>query len=278
MDRVSIIMPCYNDGIYIEESIRSVMEQTYQEIELIIIDDGSDDKKTIDILSNISDPRIKVFHTERLRPAGARNFGITQATGKYILPVDSDDIIEKTYVEKAVKILETNSNIGIVYCKADLFGEKKGIWELPDYSFDAMLLDNIVFVTALFYKSDWEKVGGFNTSMDIGMEDYDFWLSILSLNKEIYQIPEILFHYRIKKISRTTKFQDNSEQVKEIYRKIYYNHKDFYEQNSEKYAIILRDALIEQIFIRKKLENILEKLKRYYRIPILRWIIKKIYD
>lgn len=278
MDRVSIIMPCYNDGLYIEESIRSVMEQTYQEIELIIIDDGSDDKTTIDILSNLSNPKIKVFHTKRLRPAGARNFGITQATGKYILPLDSDDTIEKTYVEKAVKILEMNSNIGIVYCKADLFGEKKGIWELPDYSFDAMLLDNVVFVTALFYKSDWEKVGGFNTSMDIGMEDYDFWLSILSLNKEIYQIPEILFHYRIKKISRTTKFQDNSEQVKEIYRKIYYNHKDFYEQNSEKYAIILRDALIEQIFIRKKLENILEKLKRYYRIPILRWIIKKIYD
>ena len=271
-------MPCYNDGLYIEESIRSIMEQTYQEVELIIIDDGSDDKNTIQILENLSHPKIKVFHTKRLRPAGARNFGITQATGKYILPLDSDDTIEKTYIEKAVKVLETNPEIGIVYCKADLFGEKKGIWELPDYSFDAMLLDNVVFVTALFYKEDWEKVGGFNTSMDIGMEDYDFWLSILSLNKEIYQIPEILFHYRIKKISRTTKFQNNSEQVKEIYRKIYYNHKDFYEENAEKYALVLRDALIEQIFLRKKLESMIEKLKKYYRIPVLRWIIKKICD
>lgn len=227
MDKISVIMPCYNDGIYIMEAIDSVKMQTYRDWELIIIDDGSDEEETIRILSQIEDTRIKILHTDHLRPAGARNFGIQHAEGTYILPLDSDDKIERTYMEKAVQILEENKNIGVVYCKAELFGEKSGLWDLPEYSFRTMLLDNIVFVTALFYKSDWEKAGGFSTSMAAGMEDYDFWLSIMELGKEIYQIPEVLFYYRIKPVSRTTNFQNNCEQVQQTYQQMYNNHKDF---------------------------------------------------
>lgn len=278
MEKVSIIMPCYNDGLYIMDSIECVMKQTYTEWELIIIDDGSDDSRTIEVLKEINDPRIRCYRTERLRPAGARNFGISKATGKYILPLDSDDIIHETYIEKAVEVISKDLDIGVVYCKAELFGEKKGTWDLPDYSLEAMLLDNIVFVTALFYKADWERVGGFNTNMESGMEDYDFWLSILELEKAIYQIPEVLFFYRIKKISRTTKFLDNSEQVQETYRKIYYNHKKFYDKYAEEYALILRKALIEQIFIRRRWEYLFEKINKYSKIPILRWIINKIFS
>ena len=171
-----------------DSEIRSTIE--YTNWELIIVDDGSDDEETLKIIKGLGDEKIKVFHTEHLRPAGARNYGISHATGTYILPLDSDDTIDKTYIQKAVEVIDNNPKVGVVYCQADLFGEKSGLWDLPKYSFNTMLLDNIVFVTALFYKSDWEKVGGFNTAMVAGMEDYDFWLSIMSLGREIYQIPE----------------------------------------------------------------------------------------
>lgn len=262
MEKVSIIMPCYNDGLFIEEAIDSVLRQTYKNIEIIVIDDGSDDDYTKKVLSRLSNEKMKICHTKHLRPAGARNYGISLAAGKYILPVDSDDRIEPTYIERAVSLLENNSHVGVVYCEADLFGERSGKWDLPPYSFEAMLLDNIVFVTAMFYKSDWEKVGGFNTYMDLGMEDYDFWLSILALGREIYQIPEVLFHYRIKKVSRTTQFMDNSIQVKGIYRKIYDNHEEFYLKNAKQYAQILRAALIEQTFLRRRYEFELEEMKK----------------
>ena len=239
-----------------------------------MIDDGSDEQETIDILNRLGD-RIVLLKTNHLRPAGARNYGITRATGKYILPVDSDDKIDSTYVAKAVEILEKNQNIGVVYCEADLFGEKSGKWDLPSYSFDKMLLDNVVFVTALFYREDWEKVGGFNTHMLAGMEDYDFWLAILALGKEIYQIPEILFHYRIKPVSRTTGFQSDYVQMQATYRQIYDNHKEFFEKNSEEYAKVLRDALIEQIAIRMKYEKVFEKVQKYYKWPIIGRILKK---
>lgn len=276
MEKVSVIMPCYNDGKYIMEAIDSIVKQTYPDWELIIVDDGSDDEETKTIINEIQNPKIKVFHTEHLRPAGARNYGIQKAEGTYILPVDSDDRIHEEYMEKAVKMIESNPRIGVVYCKAELFGEKNGSWNLPDYSFKHMLLDNIVFVTALFYKSDWEKVGGFNTSMAQGMEDYDFWLSILGLEREICQIPEVLFYYRIKPVSRTTNFQDNCVQVQNTYQQIYYNHKEFYQKHYDEYALVLRDALIEQIFIRRKYEERWEKISKMVSYPVIGNIIRKL--
>ena len=276
MKRVSIIMPCYNDGAYIEEAVASVKAQTYPNIELIIIDDGSDDPNTVAIIEKLSASEVVVLHTNHLRPSGARNAGIQAATGEYILPVDSDDLIEPTYVEKAVRILEENDRIGVVYCHADLFGEQSGPWELPNYSIDKMLLDNVVFVTAMFRKEDWVAVGGFRTTMEHGMEDYDFWLSILELDREIYQLPETLFHYRIKPVSRTTRFMTDPSVVQQTYRMIYTQHPVLYEKYKDKYAMLLRDALIDQLFLNRAYQKsigILEKLKK---IPIIKSVIKHI--
>ena len=256
MEKVSVIMPCYNDGKYIMEAIDSIGKQTYQNWELIIVDDGSDDEETKQIINEIQNPKIKVFHTEHLRPARARNYGIQKAEGKYILPVDSDDRIHEEYMEKAVKKIESNSQIGVVYCKAELFGEKNGPWNLPDYSFEQMLLDNIVFVTALFYKSDWEKVGGFNTSMAQGMEDYDFWLSILELGREVYQIPKRLFYYRKKSTSRSLQFDSNIDSVKAAYRLLYVRHSKLYEMHSDEYCIVLREEIIKLNFYIARLEQV----------------------
>lgn len=274
---VSVIMPCFNDGAYIEESIACVWKQTYPSIELIVIDDGSDEKQTIDILERIKDDeRCTVVQTAHEGPSGARNAGIRQAKGKYILPLDSDDLIDKTYIEKAVRAIEEKPERGVVYCFADLFGEDSGPWNLPPYSFKQMLRDNIVFITALFYREDWAKVGGFNTNMKHGMEDYDFFIGLLEIGREIYQIPEVLFHYRIKKKSRTTALMDDLDCVKEMYSKIYENHPMFYEKYKMEYAFELREALIEQIFIRRRMSESVEMYQKIKEIPLVHWIIRRI--
>ena len=276
MEKVSVIMPCYNDGEYITDAVASVFGQSYTNIELIVIDDGSDDPKTVSILEELEKQgNVKLLHTERLRPAGARNAGIEIATGKYILPVDADDLIEPCYIERAVQMMEEKENIGIVYCHADLFGEKSGPWELPEYSLRSMLLDNVIFVTALFRKEDWESVGGFRTNMEHGMEDYDFWLSLLELGREVEQLPETLFHYRIKPRSRTTKFQESAAVVQETYRNIYLQHPRLYEKYKDEYAIILRDALIEQLFMNRAYQESLGILERLRKNPFLKYWIKK---
>lgn len=275
MNKVSIIMPCYNDGAYIKEAVASVRAQTYPNIELVIVDDGSDDPNTLKVLEQLEAEGACLLHTNRLRPAGARNAGISAASGEYILPLDADDWIEPTYIEKAVEVLDSSEKVGVVYCHADLFGEQTGPWELPDYSLDKMLLDNIVFVTALFRKEDWCKVGGYRTTMVHGMEDYDFWLAILELGREIRQLPETLFHYRIKPVSRTTRFQDDPSVVQETYRMIYQQHPVLYERYKNEYAMILRDALIEQIFMVRAYQKSIGILEQLKRIPLIRRVVKK---
>ena len=276
MCKVSVIMPCFNDGEYITESIESVLNQSYKNLELIIINDGSTDELTNNKLNNLSHPQIKIFTTSNIGPSAARNFGISKSTGKYILPVDADDLIHSIYVEECVKQLEKNDNVGIVYCYAELFGEQTGRWDLPDYSFDKMLLDNIIFVTSMFRKKDWEIIGGFNENLVHGMEDYDFWLSILELEREVVQLKEIYFYYRIKKISRTTKFSDDSQIVKNTYRMLYLNHLEFYQKHNKEYALVLRDALIEQIYLNKQLTDLGPFLNKVKRMSKVKSLIKKI--
>lgn len=276
MKKVSVIMPCYNDGAYIEDAVASVKAQTYPEIELIIIDDGSDEPRTRAILEKLESSGTTLLHTDRQRPAGARNAGIAAAAGEYILPLDADDLIEPSYIEKAVRVLDENDDIGVVYCHADLFGEQSGPWKLPEYSLEEMLLDNVVFVTAMFRREDWRRVGGYRTTMEHGMEDYDFWLSILELDRQICQLPEVLFHYRIKPVSRTTKFQKDLAVVQQTYRTIYKQHPVLYEKYKDQYAMILRDNLIEQLFLNSAYQKSLGMLDRVRNIPVLKKIIKRV--
>lgn len=283
MERVSVIMPCYNDGQYIEEALYSLRAQTYLNWELIVIDDGSDEPETLRVLEQLEEmPYVRLLRTNHVRPAGARNAGIQAARGTYILPLDADDTIEPTYMEKAVKILNENPHVGVVYCKADLFGEQSGPWGLPDYSLRAMLQDNIVFVTSMFRREDWERVGGFNTNMHAGMEDYDFWLSILELDREVVQIPEVLFHYRIKPKSRTTGFQNSVEQIKDTYHTLYRNHTALYEKHRELYDLTMRDTMIDLIQQRRALEDEVARLRAEVQrnqilnsVPIWKRVVNK---
>lgn len=262
MEKVSVIMPCYNDGNYIEEAVQSVFNQTYENIELIIIDDGSTDEKTKQILSVLEDDaRIKLLHTQRRGPAGARNIGIEYAQGTYIMPLDSDDRIVPSYIEKAVSILSNNPQIGVVYCYANLFGEKNGRWDLPEYRLERMLVKNIVFVSALFRKKDWIEAGGFSEQFKYGLEDYDFWLSILELGRDIYQIPEVLFYYRVKSASRTTYLHADLEKLKESYRLLYKRHKKLYANHKSKYWHLFKIHLMDRPF----LYNMATKFKLFVR-------------
>lgn len=195
---VSVVIPCFNQGRFLDEAVTSVLRQTYPAAEIIVVNDGSDDPETIRILSDYHRPRTRIIHTENRGLAAARNAGIAEADGTYILPLDADDRIDARYIAEAVPVLERRPDIGIVYCRVERFGMITGEWPLPPYSLERMLLDNVVFCSALFRKNDWERTGGYDESLRLGWEDYDFWLSIIEKGRGVYQIPEIRFFYRIR--------------------------------------------------------------------------------
>jgi len=197
MPKVSVIIPCYNHGEYLDEAVESVLAQTFRDVEIIITNDGSTDEKTIYKLENYNRPNTRVIHTSNQGLSMARNNGIREACGEFILPLDADDKVASTYLEKAVAILDSRPKTGIVYCLADCFGAQQGRWPIPDYSSRGMLLTNLIFCCSLFRKSSWEQTGGYNPNMSKGWEDWDFWLSLIELGCDVHRIPETLFFYRV---------------------------------------------------------------------------------
>lgn len=226
---ISVIVPCYNDGRYINECIESVHNQSYENYEIIIINDGSNDLKTNKILRAISHPKITVFETKNQGVSLARNFGIEKSKGIYILPLDADDKIGLNFIGQAIKILESRPTVKVVGCDVMLFGDKNGILQFEPYSIEKLICKNIIVVSSVYRRSDFNNIGGYNPNMKDGFEDWDFWLSFLKNGGDVYKIDSVEFYYRIKKDSRNNLL--NKEKFKKLRRQIYENHKDLYAQH-----------------------------------------------
>src|ERR1035437_4164919 len=225
---VSVIIPCYNQGKYIEEAIKSVISSTFKNYEIIIVNDGSTDTYTNQILKKFNQPCIRLIQTKNQGLAEARNTGIKNSEGKYILPLDADDKISSGYMEEAISILESNINIKLVTSEVELFGAASGKMSLLDFSIENLLCQN-TFVCSCFYrKDDYNRTTGYNSNMKYGFEDWDFWLSLLEDGGAVYRIPRVHFFYRIKRHSMVADFAKKAEKLKETRYQIFQNHKDLF--------------------------------------------------
>ncbi|MCH3951211.1 MAG: glycosyltransferase family 2 protein [Acidaminococcus sp.] len=277
MKKVSVIIPCFNDGLYIDDAVNSALKQTYPNIEVVICDDGSFDKLTLQKLEEYEKKGITVIYKKNEGPSAARNVAIKASKGEYILPLDADDKIDSSYVAKAVKILDEDPHVGIVYCQAFLFGENKGKWDLPKYSMGKMLVNNVIFVSGLFRKSDWSTVGGYCLDLKYGIEDYDFWLSILGLGRRVVQLPEFLFYYRIKKESRNKKFDQDPKIKLWTCNKIYARHKQLYLDNLDDFYFEIRSELIKQENKINSILGIFGIKNKISKVPWLKKLIKSFF-
>lgn len=223
---VSIIIPCFNHGFYLKEAIDSVFASTYKQVEVIIVDDGSMDN-TAEVAREImrKHPNVFYFHQTNHGPACARNIGISVAKGKYILPLDADDKISDHYIEKALEAIKNNPKIKVVYCKAEYFGKKTGLWNLKEFSLKRLAIDNMIFSCALFRKEDWERAGGYSNELVGGWEDWEFWISILKNGGKVLQLDYIGFFYRIHQFSRRKSTTKEIERTTIDY--INHKHRDF---------------------------------------------------
>lgn len=239
-------MPCFNDGPYLDETLESIERQTWKNIEVIIINDESDDLFTQKKLADISrQGRYHLYNQKHGGPAAARNLAAHYASGEYFLPLDADDTIENDYIEKAVDILERKPRVGVCYCHANFFGKQSGAWDLPDFSLREMLKDNIVFVSSVMRREVFEQAGGYDIKFLAGMEDYDFYLTVIEQGWEIFQLSESLFHYRIKESSRSQRLIKDKEVYFQIYRRLYEKHKELYRAHADTVIPDLREAYLE---------------------------------
>lgn len=260
--KVSIVVPCYNQAEYLPEALDSVLAQLYTNWECIIVNDGSLDDTEIIVQRYLKkDNRFKYISKKNEGLAIARNTGISHSDGEFILPLDADDLIASQYLEKAVEWFTLKPETKIVYCKADLFGVVNEPWELDEFDYDRFIWDNCIFCTAMFKRIDYDKTRGYNSNMVYGLEDWDFWLSLLDRSDIVHRIDEVLFHYRKKENSRSTEL--SKSHFDEMLVQVYNNHPNIYDSYKQ-YVVLYKNRIRELSEHNHSLERTLNS--RAYRV------------
>lgn len=196
---VTIVIPTFNDAPeHIAAAVASARGQTHPHVEIIIVDDGSEVPVKMD--------GFRVIRTVNGGPAAARNAGISAASGDFVIALDADDRLSPNYAAEAVVVLGQDLEAAAAYPRVQEFGERDGLWwpgagervKLEDFA-----MHSPIAVASAFRRGDWEAVGGFDDSLRIGHEDYEFWIRLLGRRGGyVAALPTAVLHYRIRPASR----------------------------------------------------------------------------
>ena len=258
---VSIIVPCYNQSHFLNESLQSVLDQTYVDWECIIVNDGSlDNTESIAQQWCEKDNRFSYLYKENGGLSSARNAGITQSDGEYILPLDADDYIHKDYLSKLVPKLYQDDSLAIVSCYSEFFKKSLNniIFELKPEgtTYHYLLYVNQLIATSLFRKICWEEVGGYDETMKKGFEDWEFWIAITKRGWKYKVIEEFLFYYRKSKKSMLVDTLNNHAESNKEY--IYKKHREIYIKDFDNCITVLFYGLKTYRSSEQKIKNSLE--------------------
>jgi len=227
---VSVIVPCYNYAEYLNEALDSVLAQTYEDWECIIINDGSpDNTEEVALKYCQKDMRFKYFYKENGGHSSARNLGIKHSSGIYILPLDADDTLSKDYVKEAVKKIESDENIKIVTGRVQYFGETNEKLIMQSYDLRSYLVVNYLSISSLFRRVDFDQANGFDETM-LAFEDWNLFIGILKNGGEVVELPIVGLNYRRKDESLFRQAVKDKKRLFIDLLKLYNNHADVYEK------------------------------------------------
>lgn len=194
---ISIVIPCFNHGEFLREAVDSVMRLNRSDFELIVVDDGSNDDRTPREVNELAAQGVYVIRQENRGLAAARNVAVSAARGHYIFPLDADDRIRSSWIDRGVQILNENPEIGVVYGDAHCFGARSDQWITGPFDSHRLLRMSFIHASALYRRRIWEENGGYDGKMPVqGMEDWDFYLGAMEQGWEFFYIPEVFFEYR----------------------------------------------------------------------------------
>ena len=197
--RVSVVIPCFNYGCYLSETVESVLSQTLRELEVIIVDDGSEDNSR-----EVAQRLVAAHPGASIRlicqpnsgsPGAARNTGVEQASGEYILCLDADDILAPDYLRACVSALDGHPEAAIAYGDLQMFGDSHQLVDTRSWNARAELEANFIGSASVFRRTAFEAVGGY--APELGYEDWDFWIGCIDHGWEAVKAPGALWYYRV---------------------------------------------------------------------------------
>ncbi len=262
--RVSIIMPVFNAGRWLRKALDSVAAQTWRDFELVLVDDGSTDAQTIALLDEAARrPDVALHRTENRGPSHARNLAIERAHADLILPLDADDWLAPTFLEKTVPLLDADPALGVVYTWVGLVGAHHGTWKTGDFTVEALLTRCTIHVASLFRRRLWADAGGYDPRFVESCEDWDLWLGAAARGWRGRCVPEVLVYYRRGATSREHHSRTPGVSTR-LMRTLVEKHRPLYEAH-------LEDAIAGMYEERAKVSLMVERI---YDHPAMRALVR----
>ncbi len=197
---LTVVIPYYNMGLYINECVESVLQSTYDQVEIIIVNDGSTEPASIEALEKWTEHRrVRIEHKLNSGLAETRNYGALRASGEYLAFLDADDKVGAAYYSRAIAVLQHYDDVSFVGSWVQFFGTKNDLWPTWNPEPPYILLHNSMNTSALVYKKQAFLSAGLNDrKVDYGLEDYGSLISLLASGYRGVVLPEPLFQYRIR--------------------------------------------------------------------------------
>lgn len=218
---IAVVIPCYNQGHYLQEALESLVAQTRDDWEALIVNDGSSDDTSAvarALIARWPDRKIRLIEQPNSGVGAARNAGIAATQAEYILTLDADDMLEPLFLERTSAVLDQQPGVGFVTTNVRFCGLEEGTWSGGEPSTERLLYDCRMVVTTLFRRVAWQQVKGFSQDRSfVTYEDWDFWLRLVDAGWRGQLVPEVLSRYRVSNTGRLSKAQLNDLLVRAQY-------------------------------------------------------------
>lgn len=224
---LEVVIPCYNDGVYLAEAIASLGADRAGGQGVIIVNDGSDDPITLEVLAGLVAEGFRVIDTPNRGLAAARNAGWRAGSAPFVLFLDSDNRIEPAFIPDALEVLEAHPDVAVVFGDKQEFGLRQGVVVQQVPSLLEELVGNRIDACAVVRRSVLVKEDGFDEAMREGYEDWEFWLRLMVKGQRMHRIPRVTFHYRVREGSLLGRTADERVRAR-IVRHLVNRHRDIY--------------------------------------------------
>lgn len=232
----SFVIPCYNHGRFVAEAVRSCLDQIDTSVEVIVVDDGSDDGSTPAACDELESGSVRVVHQHNAGLPAARNAGAKLANGQFLVFLDADDWVEPTFASKLGALLDQDTDASHAYCQEHLTDLGNDVvWRVPAWDPILLMVTNLHPVTCLIRRDRFEAAGGFDEGMTEGYEDWDLWLRFASRGWHGVRCREPLFNWR--RHSHQTMIDDAVVRHEALYRRLLENHRTLFDAHAVDVAV-----------------------------------------
>ena len=208
--KASVIIPLYNMQDFVAQTIESALAQTWRDFEVIVVNDGSTDG-SLGVAQRYGD-RVTLVTQPNSGLNASRNAGARLASGEFLLPLDSDDWLSPTYLERTIPLMI--EGIGVVSTDMDMFGEVNRLQPIGCPTLEVQKWANTMPYCSLIRRSVFDQIGGYSSRPDIqAYGDWNLWINVLKRGWRVAPLAEPLFHYRVRPVSMRTEVEPKHHEM-----------------------------------------------------------------